>query len=394
MKIAVVGLGGTGSAALRHLARSGHQVVGYEQFHIGHVHGSSHGESRMIRYTYPDLLYTQLVGDAYRLWDKLEKDAQEELFVRCGGLYFGHKDNPDIAATERSLIDAQLPYDRLNAEEIKVKYPAFQLQPDEVALYQKDSGFLRATRCVQANIRLAKAYGAIVHERTPVIEIVSSSENGKILVRCSSDDTIDEEFDRVIVTAGPWMSRLFKDLNLPLRLTRQQIVYLNINDHEEYFQADGTFPVWIDCDANNCYGFPSDGQIEGIKLASDDLGETITDLDAHRRPVDDDYIDQMRQYAEKRFPNLGKNVTHSQTCIYTNTPNADFIIDHVPNQPNIFLVSGCSGHGFKFTILLGKIIAMLAIGDEKYERDLSRFQIASFKSFIETAGANFLCRRI
>ncbi|CAF1253229.1 unnamed protein product [Rotaria sordida] len=394
MKIAVVGLGGTGSAALRHLARSGHQVVGYEQFHIGHVHGSSHGESRMIRYTYPDLLYTQLVGDAYRLWDELEKDAQEQLFVPCGGLYFGHKDNPDIAATERSLIDAQLPYDRLNAEEIKVKYPAFQLEPDEVALYQKDSGFLRATRCVQANIRLAKAYGAIVHEQTPVIEIVSSSENGKILVRCSSDDTIDEEFDRVIVTAGPWMSRLFKDLNLPLRLTRQQIVYLNINDHEEYFQADGTFPVWIDCDANNCYGFPSDGQIEGIKLASDDLGETITDLDAHRRPVDDDYIDQMRQYAEKRFPNLGKNVTHSQTCIYTNTPNADFIIDHVPNQPNIFLVSGCSGHGFKFTILLGKIIAMLAIGDEKYERDLSRFQIASFKSFIETAGANFLCRRI
>ncbi|CAF1067744.1 unnamed protein product [Rotaria sp. Silwood1] len=392
MKIAVVGLGGTGSAALRHLARSGHQVVGYEQFHIGHAHGSSHGESRLIRYTYPDLFYTQLVADAYQLWNELEKDAQEQLFVRCGGLYFGHKDNPDIAATERSLIDAQLPYDRFNAEEIKLKYPAFKLQPDEVALYQQDSGFLRATRCVQANIRLAKAHGAIVHERTPVIEIVSSSENGKILVRCSSDDTIDEEFDRVIVTAGPWMNHLFKDLNLPLRLTRQQIVYLNINDHEEYFQADGTFPVWIDSDANY-YGFPSDGQIDGIKLASDNLGETITDLDAHRPPVDDVYIDQMRQYAEKRFPNLGKNVTHSQTCIYTNTPNADFIIDHVPGQPNVFLVSGCSGHGFKFTILLGKIIAMLAIGDEKYERDLNRFQIASFKSFIESVNANLLYKR-
>ncbi|CAF3559703.1 unnamed protein product [Rotaria sp. Silwood1] len=222
MKIAVVGLGGPGSAALRHLARSGHQAVGYEQFHIGHAHGSSH-----------------------------------------------------------------------------------------VALYQQDSGFLRATRCVQANIRLAKAHGAIVHERTPVIEIIPSSENGKILVRCSSDDIIDEEFDRVIVTA-----------------------------------ADGTFPVWIDSDANY-YGFPSDGQIDGIKLASDNLGETITDLDAHRPPVDDVHIDQMRQYAEKRFLNLGKNVTHSQTCIYTNTPNADFIIDHVPDQPNVFLVSGCSGHGFK-----------------------------------------------
>ena len=255
MKIAVVGLGGTGSAALRFLARSGHNVVGYEQFHIGHEHGSSHGESRIIRYTYPDLLYTQMMSDSYKLWFELEKEAEEELFIRCGGLYFGDKNDPNVLATERALIDADLPYERLNPEQTKEKYPAFHLQSNEIALYQKDSGFLRATRCVQANIRLAKKYGAIIHENTKVQEI--STKNNQTSIQTSLGE---EEFDRVIVTAGPWMSSLFKHLNLPLTTTRQQIVYLNINDHEEYFQSNGTFPVWIDA-TENLYGFPNDGQI-------------------------------------------------------------------------------------------------------------------------------------
>ena len=166
MKIAVVGLGGTGSAALRFLAQSGHEAVGYEQFQIGHDQGSSHGESRIIRYTYPDLLFTQMMSDSYKLWFELQKEADEELFVQCGGLCFGDSNDPNISAIEQALIDTNLPYERLTAEQAHDKYPAFRLQSNEVAIYQKDSGFLRATRCVQANIRLAKKHGAIVHENT------------------------------------------------------------------------------------------------------------------------------------------------------------------------------------------------------------------------------------
>jgi monomeric sarcosine oxidase len=372
MKIAVVGLGGTGSAALRFLARAGHHAVGYEQFQIGHAHGSSHGESRIIRYTYPDLLYTQMMSDAYTLWFELEKEAEENLFVRCGGLYFGDKNDEDVSATESSLIDANLPYERLNAEQTKEKYPAFHLQSNEEAVYQKDSGFLRATRCVQANIRLAKIHGAIIHDNVKVQGVYT--KNAKTFVQSSLGE---EEFDRVIVTAGPWMSSLFKHLNLPLTTTRQQIVYLHINDHEDYFQSNGIFPVWIDA-TENLYGFPSDGQISGIKLAFHHHGEVISDLDAERSPVDENYIEEIRRYAKKRFPNLGSQVTYSQTCVYTNTPNHDFIIDRVPDQSNVFLVSGCSGHGFKFTVLLGKLISMLATDDNGYQRDLQRFKLSNF----------------
>lgn len=372
MKIAVVGLGGTGSAAVRFLASAGHQVVGYEQFRIGHEHGSSHGESRIIRYTYPDLLFTQMMGDSYRLWSELEAEAQEELFVRCGGLYFGDLGDADVLATEQALIDAHLPYDRLTAEQTQEKYPAFHLDSNQFALYQKDSGYLRATRCVLANIRLAKQYGAKIHEDIKVQEVCTRAEVA--IVRSSLGE---EEYDRIIVTAGPWMSTLFKDLNLPLKTTRQQIVYLNIQDHEEYFQANGTFPIWIDATVN-IYGFPTDGRIPGVKLAAHYLGEVISDLDAERAPVGETYKEQMRQYARKRFPNLGSDITYSQTCVYTNTPNADFIIDRLPDQSSIFLVSGCSGHGFKFTVLLGKIIAMLATDDHGYERDLTRFKLSQF----------------
>jgi monomeric sarcosine oxidase len=372
MKIAVVGLGGTGSAALRFLARSGHNAVGYEQFHIGHEHGSSHGESRIIRYTYPDVLFTQMMSDAYELWFELEKEAEEELFVRCGGLYFGEKNDADVLATEQSLIDTNLPYERLNPKQTQEKYPAFHLHSNESAIFQKDSGFLRATRCVQANIRLAKSHGAIIHENTKVQGIYT--KDNKTFIQSSLSE---EEFDRVIVTAGPWMSSLFKHLNLPLTTTRQQIVYLNINDHEEYFQSNGIFPIWIDA-TENIYGFPNDGQIIGIKIAYHHFGEIISDLNAERAPVDENYIEDICRYAKKRFPNLGSTVTYSQTCVYTNTPNEDFIIDRVPDQSNVFLVSGCSGHGFKFTVLLGKIISMMATDENGYKRDLTRFKISSF----------------
>ena len=113
-------------------------------------------------------------------------------------------------------------------------------------------------------------------------------------------------------------------------------------------------------------------------MAFHHCGEVISDLDAERAPVDESYIEEIRRYAKTYLPNLSSKVTYSETCVYTNTPNKDFIIDRVPDQSNVFLVSGCSGHGFKFTVLLGKIISMMATGDNRYKRDLSRFKLSNF----------------
>ncbi len=370
MRVAVIGVGGTGSATCRYLAKRGHSVVGYERFRVGHERGSSHGESRIIRYTYPDLLYTQMMGDAYPLWAELEAEAGEELLSRCGGLYFGKNDEPSIHETERALIGAGLPYDRLTAHEVESRFPAFRLANDEIALYQPESGLLRATRCVLANARLAVEAGATLREQTVVTEIVTAGS--EVIVRTDSGE--ESVFDRVIVTAGAWMGELFARLRLPLTVTRQQVTYLNIAQNPAHFEK-GSLPVWIDA-TTLYYGFPNDGRLAGAKIASHVLGESV-DPNAPKRDVDSDYIEAVRDYARKRLPDLSGEVTYQTTCLYTVTPNEDFILDRVPESPNVWLVSGCSGHGFKFTVLLGEIAARLALG-ETYHKDLSRFRIRAF----------------
>ena len=355
MKIAVIGLGAAGSAAMRFLAAMGQEVVGFEQFEIGHTRGSSHGESRIIRYTYPDPLYTQMMGEAYPLWQELQAEAGEELLVRTGGVFFGIADGPVLAAAQAALETHSVPYEGLTAGETRRRFPALRLADTETALFQPDMGYLRATACVQAAVRLARTHGATVQENAPVREVAQSET--QVIVTTEAGEA--HVFDRAIVTAGPWMRRFFAGLSLPLQVTRQQVVYLKPQSGAERHFISAKLPVWIDADAN-VYGFPADGFIEGIKLASHDLGEE-TDPDGERHPSDLSYQEQMADYAEARFAGMSREVVHAETCLYTNTPNEDFLFDTVPGSPQIWLVSGCSGHGFKFTVLLGKLAAEAAV---------------------------------
>ena len=373
MRVAVVGVGGTGSAAARFLAGAGHEVIAFEQFAIGHAQGSSHGESRIIRYTYPDEVYTRMMGEAYPLWRALEEDAGEPLLARTGGVFFGDKNGPVLAAAQAALDGNGVPYEVLDAAETRCRFPALRLTETEAALYQPDMGFLRATACVRANVRLARALGADVREHTPVRAVTQHGDKAVVTTEAGEQYPCD----RVLVTAGPWMGRLLTSLRLPLRVTRQQVVYLRPQEGAARDFGPDRLPVWIDADAN-VYGFPSDGYIEGVKLASHDLGED-TDPDAARRPPDDSYASQMADYAAARFPALTRQVTHAETCLYTNTPDEDFLVDSVPDMPSVWLVSGCSEHGFKFTVLLGKVAAEAATRGVTPPY-LPRFALARFAS--------------
>lgn len=377
LRVAVIGIGGAGSAACWHLARAGADVTGFEQFEVGHTRGSSHGESRIIRYTYPDRLYTSMMADAYRLWAELEGEAGEELFVRCGGLYFGPDGHPEMEGVRDSLDDAGLPYETLGPAEVCRRHPAIRLTPNEYAFYQPESGFLRAARCVQAHARTAQSHGAMIRENA-AIEGVSPRSEGGVLIRTIGGETL--AFDRVIITAGPWMGRFLHTLNLPLTVTRQEVVYLTANGPAEDY-APGRLPVWIDA-GTHWYGFPSDGVVPGVKLAlhapgpptnpDSSLPGEAAALDAQQGP------ETAARYTASRLPGLTLPATEAYICLYTNTANEDFILDTVPGIPDAYFVSGCSGHGFKFTTLLGYIAAGWAM-EKPYERDMSRFRLARFK---------------
>lgn len=294
--------------------------------------GSSHGESRIIRYAYPEAHYTKLMGEAYPLWDALEEAAGEELFVRCGGLFFGPKDHPELTSMQQALAVNGVSHQLLSPAEVAERYPALVLADSEQAIWQSDAGLLRAGAIVRAQARLAQAAGAELRENTAV-------------------ESLDElaAFDHVIVCAGAWTNTLFPEAPLPVTVTRQQVTYL-AGELPDY-------PVWIDAQSY-WYGFPSDGRIAGVKLARH-IPQVPFDPNQPDRPTVTSDDDAALAYAATRFPSLGPDVTHHASCLYTNTPDESFVFDHP--RPKTTRVSACSGHGFKFSILMGRLAADAAL---------------------------------
>ena len=373
MRIAIIGIGGTGSACARHLAKAGHDVLMLEQFTLDHDLGSSFGESRIIRRTYPDLLYTQMMAAAYPLWDELEHEAGEQLFVKSGGTYFGHEGHPDIAAVISALKNTNTPYEHLSAREHNARFPGFHLREGESAVYQADSGFLRASACVRTQTRLAIEHGAHLVERCRVEAI--EHEGGLTIISERDGKRLEHVVDRVVVMAGPWISRLVPQLAKSLHVTKQQYAYLRIARNAAQF-APGRFPVWIDAGGvtgGEMYGFPSDGRVEGVKFAAHLEGSAVNP-DEMNREVEQAALEALRDYARERMPDLSGEVVAAKICLYTNTPDHDFVIGE---ERGVIFISGCSGHGFKFTVLLGKIAADLAVG-AKPAFDLSRFSTKRF----------------
>ncbi len=357
MKIAVIGVGGSGSAALRFLARAGHEAVGYEQFAVGHDRGSSHGHSRIIRRTYPDAFHTRMMARSYALWEELLEESGEDLFVRCGGLTFGPRGDAQVGDTRRALEESGLGYEMLSRDEAAARFPALDIGPGAQALFQADSGFLRASECVLAQARLAKTAGAVLREHAEVKHLQEQDDG--VLISAEGET---QRYDAVIITAGPWMGKLLAPLGLPLRTELRQVVYAGIARNEENFQP-AKLPIWIE-EPEEYYGFPLDGRLPGMKFALHHAGMAF-DPDAPERPLMDDLLTKAMEHIVHRFPDLSGEILSAQSCLYTLTPDERFILDHAPGSRRVVLCSGCSGHAFKFTILLGEIAARLAAGGGK-----------------------------
>ena len=383
MKVAVIGVGAAGGSAARFLARAGHDVTGFEQFRIGHDRGSSHGESRIVRYTYPDSFYSELMAESFPLWDELERDAGESFLVRCGCLFVGPRVHPEMVGIARALADAGRAHETLSPEAAQARFPALRLRPDEEAVFQPEGGFIRAGATVTATARLTRALGATLREETPVADV--TEREGRVFVR--TVDGSEETFDAAIVTAGAWAVKLLAVPGLPLKVTREQYVYLGIAHHPEHFEPD-RLPVWVDA-ATYDYGFPSDGRVAGVKVSLHRSGG-ICDPDTVSHEPDEAFGSARAAYAAWRLPDLDPTPVHAQVCLYTSTPDEDFIVDRAPGFSNVWVASACSGHGFKFAILIGKVAASLAVSgapatEEEdaaakglYTRAMERFSLGRF----------------
>ncbi|GAA3226473.1 N-methyl-L-tryptophan oxidase [Pseudonocardia petroleophila] len=350
--VIVVGLGGMGSATVRHLAARGVRVLGLEQFTPAHDRGSSHGGSRVIRQSYfEDPAYVPLLLRAYELWEEAEKDASVDLLTLTGGLYLGPERSTTFAGSLRAAQEWDLPHEVLDARAVRERFPTITPAAGEVAVYEERAGFVRPEATVAAHLDLAARDGADLRFGLQVRDVVETGDG--VTVR-TSDGTFTA--GHVVVSPGAWAPSLLRDLGLPLRVERQVQYWFAPPGGVEPFVDN---PVYVSEQAGGAqiYGFPAiDGPRGGVKVAFFRRG-TDADPDALDRVVTDAEVDEMRARVADTLPSLVGPLVKAVPCMYTTTPDEHFVIRR---RDRVTVACGFSGHGFKFVPVIGEICADLA----------------------------------
>jgi sarcosine oxidase len=325
--VAVIGAGIMGCAAARALARDGHDVVLYEQFRVGHMRGSSHGRSRIVRLAYPELEFVELAKESFAGWRELEHERGEELLELNGLLELVEN---AAQSSQDALTAAGAEYELLNGVDARRRWPVGV--PDGwTALFQPEAGIVRADAAHRAFVESAVAHGARLEEETRI-------------------DSLDEvEAERVVVTAGPWVTRLVPDL--PVRTTRETVAY---------FRREGDpLPsiVWLDPETRGHAMYSLHDPVHGVKAGAHHAGAAV-DPDEPGEP-DGELVERIAEWVARTYPDAEPEPVAAETCMYTTTADERFILER---RGKIVVGSACSGHGFKFAPAIGTRLAALATG--------------------------------
>jgi sarcosine oxidase len=364
----VLGLGGIGSAAAYWLSRRpGASVLGLEQFELGHVRGESQDHSRIIRLSYHLPEYVRLAKRAYQTWAEVEADSGERLVLKTGGLDLGPRNGAiDLKTYGDSMRACNVPFEELDAVEIRRRWPVWRVGDNIHGLFQSDSGIAMAARANAAHQRMAREHGAVLRDRAPVESVTQTGGEFDVVsggVRYRSRG--------LAIAAGPWSNRALANfgLQLPLEVTKEQVTYFNPPDITPF--APDRFPVWIWMDDPSFYGFPTFGEA-GPKAAQDAGGKPV-DPDTRTFEPDPENSGRLRAFLERYLPAaLGPEI-YTKTCLYTLTPDRDFVIDRVPGTTHAAIAIG-AGHAFKFASVLGRILSEL-VSDGATPSDISLFSL-------------------
>ncbi|HKX61442.1 MAG TPA: N-methyl-L-tryptophan oxidase [Verrucomicrobiae bacterium] len=365
----VVGLGAMGSASLFHLARRGQRVLGLDQFAPPHTMGSSHGLTRIIREAYFEHpVYVPLLQRAYELWRELETTSGLSLFQQTGGLMIGAPDSLVVNGALHSARQHGLKHELLSAQDVRTRFPALHPADDMLAVFEPRAGVLFPERCISSHLDGARRLGAEVHFNESVIRWAPAGSGDDLTVQTQAGDYSTR---RLIVSAGAWVSQLFPELSLPFQIERQLLFWFNPPDNHAFFAPDRCpIHLWQFDGSRFFYGFPETG--DGVKVARHHDG-CITTPEEVCREISADEVEDMRTVVRRFLPDADGPLRHATVCMYTNTPDGHFWIDRHPEHPQVLIVSPCSGHGFKFSAVIGEMVAKV-INDEETGSDLSLFR--------------------
>ncbi len=367
----VIGLGAIGSGAAYWLSRSlGAGVLGLERFALDHVNGASADHSRIIRLSYHRPDYVRLAKRAHQTWAEVEAQAGARIVTTTGGLdlWPGDAAIPKSDYTD-SLTAEGVPFDLLDAPEIRRRWPQWKVGDDVTAMWQAQGGLADPFKGNAAHRRLAVAHGATLRERAPV-KAIRDAGGGDLEV-VTPDATYRSR--RVVLAADAWTNELLAvfDRRLPLTITKEQVTYFACPDPTSF--APDRFPVWIWMDDPCFYGFPTYG--EAGPKAAEDCGGRQVDPDQRTFERDERALRSVQTFLADHLPGAVGPPIYTKTCLYTLTPDRDFVIDRLPGVSGVSVGLGAA-HGFKFASVIGRILAELAVdGTTPSEPELARFRI-------------------
>ena len=346
----VAGLGAHGSAAAYHLAKRGQSVLGFDRFGRGHTLASFGGLSRIIRLSYYEHpSYVPLLKRAWDLWRELERESGETLLTQTGGLYMGPPDGELVSGSLASARTHDLAHEVLDNADLRRRYPVFDIDPGWIGVLDAQAGWLAPERAVETHLRLAEQHGATLRFTEPIERWEPHGEGVRVTSARGS-----YRARRLVIAAGSWLPRLLPHLAPHLWVERNVLFWFEPKGEVDAFAR---LPVYIVEDTDRLYyGFPYDPG-HGLKMAGLHFGDRVDPDTVDREPSARDE-ERVRAWLRRRMPLADGERRRAQVCMYTNSPDAHFIIDR---DGPVAYASACSGHGFKFATALGEILADMVI---------------------------------
>lgn len=353
----VVGGGAMGAATAWQLARRGREVVLLERWEPGHRMGASHGTTRNFNVAYAEPAYVAMLAEALPLWRELEDESGSTLLDLVGVANHGPSEAfDDVQAT---LTAAGIPAEFLSAKQAAKRWPGIRF--DTRVLFNEQAGRVNADASVRALHETAAAAGADVRHRTQATR-VDVVDDGLVRVASVSDAGVAEVFEArtAVVTVGAWTTKLIGAERLPrLVVTQEQPAHFAVRDEATVWPSFNHFPgagegydYWL----SPVYGMFTPG--EGVKAGWHGVGPVV-DPDARDFEAEPEQLAALQRYAREWLPGVEADAVMPISCTYTTTPDEHFVLDRLGP---LVVGAGFSGHGFKFTPVVGRILADLANG--------------------------------
>lgn len=363
----IIGAGSMGASAAYFLAKTGKKVLCLDRYPSPHAFGSHSGQSRIVRKAYfehPD--YVPLLERSYQNWKSIEEESSNKLYYETGLMYMTLDGTEIDMGVRKAAQIHNLPLLELSEADLKAKWSQIHSTENKQILFEKEAGFALPELTISTLIYLAEAHGAIFKMPETVLEWTATASN------CSVTTNQGIYFaEKLIFCSGAWSSLLLPQLKIPLQVSRQTLAWFETDSSTDF--SPENFPCFMIEDTNHglFYGFPelakdTFGGAAGLKIAHHKVVDYVNDLQNYKpqHSISHEEETLLRKILSKYLPEANGRLLHATTCLYTNSPDGDFILDFLPDcDHKVIIACGFSGHGFKFVPIIGEILCDLVLNE-------------------------------